>query len=44
MLKNNNTASNNVSDFFLLFLHLTLNIFHTFFSVSLVDFAQVNVC
>ena len=27
----------------LVFLWLTLNIFHTFFSVSLVDFGQLNV-
>ena len=32
-----------VNDFVLVFLLLTLNIFRTFFSVSLVDFAQVNL-
>ena len=33
-----------VSDVVLVFLLLILNIFHTFFSVSIVDFEQVNVC
>ena len=32
-----------VSDVVLVFLLLTLNIFHTFLSVSIVDFEQVNV-
>ena len=34
---------NNVIDVVLVFLLLTLNIFHAFFSVSSVDFEQVNV-
>ena len=31
------------SDIVLLFLLLTLNIFHTFFRISIVDFEQVNI-
>ena len=31
-------------DFVLVSLLLTLDIFHTFFTVSVVDFEQVNVC
>ena len=34
---------NDVSDFVLVFLLLTLNIFYTFFSDFIVDFEQVNV-
>ena len=34
---------NNVIDVVLVFLLLTLNIFHAFFSVFSVDFEQVNV-
>ena len=34
---------NNVIDVVLVFLLLTLNIFHAFFRVSSVDFEQVNV-
>ena len=34
---------NNVIDVILMFLLLTMNIFHTFSSVSIVDFEQVNV-
>ena len=34
---------NDVNDIVLVFLLLTLNIFHFFFSVSIVDFEQVNV-
>ena len=33
---------NDATDVVLVFLLLTLNIFHTFFSVSYVDFEQVN--
>ena len=33
-----------VDDVVLVFLLLILNIFHTFFSVSIVDFEQVNAC
>ena len=36
-------AQNEVIAVFLVFLLLTMNIFHTFFSVSVVDFEQVNV-
>ena len=32
-----------INDVALVFLFLTLNIFHTFFSVSIVDFKQVNI-
>ena len=35
---------NDVNDIVLVFLLLTLNIFHSFFSASIVDFEQVNVC
>ena len=35
-----NNKENDVTDVIL----LTMNIFHTFFSVSIVDFEQVNVC
>ena len=38
--KNTRTTSNDVV---LMFLLLTFNIFHTFSSVSIVDFEQVNV-
>ena len=34
---------NNDVDVVLMFLLLTLNIFHTFFNVVIVDFEQVNV-
>ena len=34
---------NDVNDVVLVFLLLTLNIFHTFFNVSTVDFEQANV-
>ena len=34
---------NDVNAVVLVFLLLTLNIFHTFFSVSIVDFEQANV-
>ena len=40
---NNKNYKNNVNDVLLVFLLLTLNVFHTFFSVSIVDFKQVNV-
>ena len=33
----------NVSDVILVFLLLTLNIFHTFSSISIVDFERINV-
>ena len=32
------------TDFVLVSLMLTLDIFHTFFSASIVDFEQLNVC
>ena len=35
---------NDVNDIVLVFLLLTLNVFHSFFSASIVDFEQVNVC
>ena len=35
---------NDVIDVILMSLSLTLDIFYTFFSVSFVDFEQVNVC
>ena len=35
---------NDVNDVVLVTLMLTLNIFHTFFSASIVDFEHVNVC
>ena len=34
---------NDVNDVILVFLSIILGIFHTFFSVSIVDFEQVNV-
>ena len=37
-------CSNMFIDFVLVFLLLILNIFHTFFKVSFVDFEQKNVC
>ena len=37
------TLEKSVNDVALMFLLLTLNIFHTFFRVSIVDFQQVNV-
>ena len=40
---NNKKTQNDVSDVVLVFLLLTLNIFHIFSSVSIVDFDQVNV-
>ena len=43
MFKVNIKNIRTTSDVVLVFLMLTLNIFHTFFSVSLVDFEQVNV-
>ena len=43
MFKVNIKNIRKTSDVVLVFLMLTLNIFHTFFSVSLVDFEQVNV-
>ena len=43
MFKNNNKKTqNDANDVVLVFLLLTLNIFHTFFSASIVDFDQVN--
>ena len=36
-------ADYDVNDVILMFLLSTLNIFHTFFSVTIVDFEQVNV-
>ena len=36
-------ADNKNTNVVLVFLLLTLNIFHTFFSVYIVDFEQVNV-
>ena len=43
MFKVNIKNIRTTSDVVLVFLMLTLNIFHTFFSVSLVDFEEVNV-
>ena len=36
-------VNNDINDVVLVFLLLTLNIFHMFFSVSTFDFEQVNV-
>ena len=41
--KNRVNHENDVNGVVLVFLLLTLNIFHTFFSVFVVDFEQVNV-
>ena len=43
MFKVNNKNTRNVIDVVLVFLLLTLNIFHTFSSVSIADFEQVNI-
>ena len=37
------THQKHVNDVVMVFLLLTLNLFHTFFSVSIVDFEQVNI-
>ena len=39
---NNKKAQNDIKDVVLVFLFLTLNIFRTISSVSIVDFEQVN--
>ena len=41
---NVNKNTNNIIDVVLVFLLSTSNLFHTFFSVSIVEFEQVNVC
>ena len=41
---NNRNTEKNVNDIVVVFLLLTLNVFHTFFSVSIVDFEQVSIC
>ena len=41
--KNRVNHENDVNGVVLVFLLLTLNIFHTFFSISIVEFEQVNV-
>ena len=40
---NNKNTRTTFIDVFLVFLLVTLNIFHTFSSISIVDFEQVNV-
>ena len=37
------THQKDVNDVVMVFLLLTLNLFHTFFSVSIADFEQVNI-
>ena len=44
MFKVNSKKQNDVTDVVLLFLLLSLNRFHTFFSIFIADFEQVNVC
>ena len=43
MFKVNYKNNRDVSDIFLVFLLLTFNIFHNFFSVFIVNFEQENV-
>ena len=43
MFKVNNKNTRTTLDVILVFLLLTLNIFHTFFNVSIVNFELVNV-
>ena len=44
MFKVNSKKQNDVIDVVLLFLLLSLNRFHTFFSIFIADFERVSVC